>query len=902
MSNITVKCPVEVFRSGAKLTPVELVDQARNLDQIELTFELGNGNEVPLLLNNEKYNLRSTIDEKASTSTIVPNCHYSGNFDGLRQSLSICDYENIAGLIMVSGNTFSISAKDGQFILTPQIRNSCEVFQKPRLRRAINSKANDLAYVKDLMDGKWRFVELALVADNSMYRKFKSDEAALNNHLHSIVNIMNSLYYPLHIRISLVYSEIWKEGDKLSVVSDANKSLSEFMNYRKGILKEHPHDNAHLLTNVVFTDGVVGKAYRGTMCSYDYSGGVFMDHNEDVAIVAGTVTHEMGHNFGMDHDVDPQTCNCPTSQCIMAPQSGRLEYWSECSVKFLSSAINRGVDICLLNEPGIKAGDAKCGNGIIESGEECDCGQESCPNNCCNGKTCQLNGEAKCASGDCCDLEICQPKPRATVCRAATGICDLDEYCNGKTQDCPPDFFVQNGNSCPGRDNEFCYEGTCGSREDQCSLLWGPTGVAGDERCYSLNTKGTWSGHCGHDVHTDQYTPCKNENKQCGLLQCETTAERPVYGTSNAIVGFHTPIYLDANYQTKKYCYGVKSTYVGTAKQKQPGMVPDGAPCGKGMICVENKCRDHGNVTKLTASCEANCHDRGICNNVGNCHCERGFGGIACEIPGYGGSVNSNDAYSFRGITLSSTFLVFFILFGFFIAGLCIYYRVKRNRNLLTESWVYVKKNFDLHGTLIPTRHAPPPPKQRIDRAGLASTWGEPQNGYIAVKPPSFLPPAIPLVSYSSVAAPESNAPKTANTAHIRSFDSRDDFNKTLRPKDLPPSVPNVPLRPPEEVIEKLHEECAEEIGIGKVKPKIYDKPLPSVPKVQDEKTPLRRNESMSRPGGAPPPPPAQQSQSKPAVPAKPPRAIQSLATDGDSSSAKVDVKSMAAKFDSQKK
>lgn len=86
-------------------------------------------------------------------------------------------------------------------------------------------------------------------------------------------------------------------------------------------------------------------------------------------------------------------------------------YFSDCSLDTLSSALRRGVDYCLHNVPKVAFGGAKCGNGVLEDGEDCDCGSTTtCPNSCCIAAECKLAPEAECAEGDCCDLNVCKLK------------------------------------------------------------------------------------------------------------------------------------------------------------------------------------------------------------------------------------------------------------------------------------------------------------------------------------------------------------------------------------------------------------------------------------------------------------------------------------------------------------
>lgn len=85
--------------------------------------------------------------------------------------------------------------------------------------------------------------------------------------------------------------------------------------------------------------------------------------------------------------------------------------WSSCSKKYLAQSFsNAGFD-CLKNVPTKIYPRPGCGNGVVESGEQCDCGPaEFCDNPCCDPDTCMLAVNATCASGACCDTDV---RPRA---------------------------------------------------------------------------------------------------------------------------------------------------------------------------------------------------------------------------------------------------------------------------------------------------------------------------------------------------------------------------------------------------------------------------------------------------------------------------------------------------------
>ncbi len=165
----------------------------------------------------------------------------------------------------------------------------------------------------------------------------------------------------------------------------------------------------------------------------------------------------------------------------MNPSTGRgITAFSPCSIGNICSAMGRNSvkTGCLSANRGVTTiSGSQCGNGIVEEGEDCDCGGTSqCGDNrCCDPTTCRFRNNAVCddANEECC--RDCQLAPSSVVCRASTGVCDPEEKCSGTSPTCPSDATAPDGQSCTGNSSMSlqCASGQCTSRDLQCKTLMG---------------------------------------------------------------------------------------------------------------------------------------------------------------------------------------------------------------------------------------------------------------------------------------------------------------------------------------------------------------------------------------------------------------------------------------------
>ena len=105
---------------------------------------------------------------------------------------------------------------------------------------------------------------------------------------------------------------------------------------------------------------------------------------------------------------------------------------------------------------------------------------------------------------------VFQLLPEGFECRPTNGNeCDLPEYCNGYTGECPRNLYVKNTVPC-NDGNGYCINGMCPTMDQQCQMLWGRTSQKADDQCFEkFNSKGTQTGNCGKTQF--------NSFKQCAM-------------------------------------------------------------------------------------------------------------------------------------------------------------------------------------------------------------------------------------------------------------------------------------------------------------------------------------------------------------------------------------------------
>lgn len=369
---------------------------------------------------------------------------------------------------------------------------------------------------------------IGVAADCNYIKEFNGTTSDVREHIINTVN-QASEQYEKSFNITLGLSAIFmpngndcpdKADDKLEWnykcgKEDSEKGvsdrLSKFSQWRGEGNRTGDGLAAWSLMTSCKQGSVVGLAWLGMVCNGQPS----KDDGGNGTSVSGAsvisktqldwrvFAHELGHLFGAVHDCTESTCGDgkdKSSQCcpkgkndcdaggkyIMNPAStDSQDGFSKCTQGNICAAMKRNSvnATCLTSNTGVKlVTKNECGNGIVEEGEDCDCGgEDGCKDNdCCDPKTCKFKDGSDCddANDVCCNK--CKYSSSDTVCRPSQGPCDPAEHCTGKSSSCPPDKHKPNGDSCKDDDHPDakdlkCISGHCTSRDLQCVQLMANT-------------------------------------------------------------------------------------------------------------------------------------------------------------------------------------------------------------------------------------------------------------------------------------------------------------------------------------------------------------------------------------------------------------------------------------------
>ncbi|XP_061087799.1 disintegrin and metalloproteinase domain-containing protein 11 isoform X1 [Conger conger] len=502
--------------------------------------------------------------------------------------------------------------------------------EEPAFMKGLRRSKRQVRRTQPTVQSETKYIELMVVNDHELYLHMRKSASQTRNFAKAVVNMADAIYKEqLNTRIVLVAMETWSSQNMVSVGDDPLLTLRDFMKYRKENIKEHS-DAAHLLSGRTFQSSRSGTAYIGGICSLTRGGGV--NEYGNVGPMAITLCQSLGQNIGMMWNKERAAagdCKCPDPWlgCIMEDTGFYLpRKFARCSVDEYIRFLQAGGGSCLFNKPNKLLDPPECGNGFVETGEECDCGsQVECLRSggaCC--KKCTLTHDAMCSNGLCC--RGCMYELRGVVCREPVNDCDIAETCTGDSSQCPHNVHKLDGYTCDNNQGR-CYGGRCKTRDRQCMRLWGHNSA--DRFCYEkLNTEGTEKGNCGRDASGQGWVQCSKQDVLCGFLLCANMTVKPKFGDLQGEVTsltiYHQNKYLD--------CRGGHALLEDASDL---GYVEDGTPCGPNMMCLGQRCLPL--ATFNLSSCPGTpfshtCSLHGTCSNEVKCICDRDYTGKDCSI------------------------------------------------------------------------------------------------------------------------------------------------------------------------------------------------------------------------------------------------------------------------------
>src|SRR5438874_1477397 len=258
-----------------------------------------------------------------------------------------------------------------------------------------------------------------------------------------------------------------------------------------------------------------------------------------------------------------------------------------------------------------------CGDGTVDSGEQCDMGA--------------LNGSGSCCKNNCTFWDS------SHICRAAAGECDLPETCTGTSATCPADTGAVKaaGTACTD-DGNPCTLDQCNGTSTSCQHPAGNAGAvcrAAAGPCDVAETCTGASPTCPADAFLPSSTVCRAAAGECDLAEnCPGNGPNCPADAKKSAGTACTP---DTNPCTLDQCNGTSNScqhpagHAGAVCRAAAGACDVAETCtGTSTTCPTNMIKANG----TPCPDESNPCTNDVCNGTDTtCHHPNWPAGTSCE-------------------------------------------------------------------------------------------------------------------------------------------------------------------------------------------------------------------------------------------------------------------------------
>nr|XP_046917863.1 ADAM 17-like protease isoform X2 [Dermatophagoides farinae] len=316
-----------------------------------------------------------------------------------------------------------------------------------------------------------------------LFQEFNGDLISTVQHSQFVLRFLNQIFFQTKWsengfenssidmgKFGVVPCKIIIETEPQQFTIQSNWTYSDMDKYIRSI-SDGDFCLSHVFTNVNLYN-INGMTYKSRIFDENINGGISsFGHCEnpwEIYCIL-SVVHEFGHNFGSSHDIENEDCMPEEggSYIMSFPfndKKGPNNFkFSPCSNRAIYHNLAKKKGQFITMYLGSCSNKNKCGDGILEKGEECDEGPKG--GHCCD-KKCHLKPEAECSKSQpnalCCNDE-CKIRQKGEQCLPKDlNFCLNNAVCDGFSYECPNRNKLPDNTSCGDKHLDgFCYNGYC---------------------------------------------------------------------------------------------------------------------------------------------------------------------------------------------------------------------------------------------------------------------------------------------------------------------------------------------------------------------------------------------------------------------------------------------------------